>query len=880
MRNHIHLSSRHRLFSYALLGCACAALPARQGRAQTSANASATVGGIYVIESSGVYPTSNTTGSSRYIDAGAGNGFPSFVVLDYNTSSFGLTAPATSFSNVVFSVNESDFASTKAGSFTLYLSENTASVATANGGSPLMYQAANAPSGLGTQLGTSGSTLFPLATFTSSGSTTSTSIDTYSLTLSGAAQSYLAQEFSNTSTNNDVRLVLASNDTTGYLTLDGNTSAVATATPAGQIMPTLSFTAALNQTTLNWTPGGSSNTNGGAGNWLPQGTAGDTSWGGGGWNNANVAIFAGTGGAVAIGTGGVSAQGIQFNTTGYTLGTAGGPAITLTSGGVVQVTHSTDTDTINAPIAGTVGLNKVGAGTLVLGGTNTYTGTTTISAGTLQVSSDAALGATGDGVALATGTLASGVTNGTLALTRGLSGSGGLNVASGATLSTSGVVNTGALTLTGGGTVLLTNTGSNTSDGANHAFTSVTFQTGGAALVTQNAGVSGQGVTAGEGIADVGGLTATNASGTSVTFAANTQPSTATLAVSVTNAGATLNLPGAIAGAAVLAKTGAGTLVLGGDNSALAGSGTTPASMRQGTAGTNPVSGGILSIPASNPNPGYALGTGQYQANGGTISNDTGGAITLQVASISSGASTNAATPGGTVFAGSGAITVPGGVSLYKASTATTSYQHGMTFNTPTTFTGLFTVSTGTGNSTGLTLAGSSTLTLGGTAGANTFTEPVTIATSGSGSGVILAKDGAFGANTMITINATATLTINTGVTTGTVDAVNNAALLSYQAVANAFGKLALNIGTASETVGGLFLSTAEGKFGAGYLPAGTYGSSQSTAQNKDDTLFSGTGVLTNLGTAVAVPEPSAWTLAAVGLALLGWVMRVRRRAE
>ena len=96
------------------------------------------------------------------------------------------------------------------------------------------------------------------------------------------------------------------------------------------------------------------------------------------------------GGGVTIGTGGVSAVGIQFNTTGYTLGAGAGPAITLTGGATIQVVNATDTDTISAPIAGTVGLNKIGAGTLVLGGTNTYSGKTTISAGTLQVSSDAA----------------------------------------------------------------------------------------------------------------------------------------------------------------------------------------------------------------------------------------------------------------------------------------------------------------------------------------------------------------------------------------------------------------------------------------------------------------------------------------------------------
>jgi len=52
------------------------------------------------------------------------------------------------------------------------------------------------------------------------------------------------------------------------------------------------------------------------------------------------------------------------------------------------------TATISAIIEGTAGLTKSGAGTLVLTGANTYTGTTTISAGTLQVSNTGAIPAT------------------------------------------------------------------------------------------------------------------------------------------------------------------------------------------------------------------------------------------------------------------------------------------------------------------------------------------------------------------------------------------------------------------------------------------------------------------------------------------------------
>ncbi len=65
-------------------------------------------------------------------------------------------------------------------------------------------------------------------------------------------------------------------------------------------------------------------------------------------------------------------------------------AINAGSGGTLTLAGTTPTitvlsaiTTINAPIAGTAGLTKSGASKLVLGGANTYTGTTTVSGGTL-----------------------------------------------------------------------------------------------------------------------------------------------------------------------------------------------------------------------------------------------------------------------------------------------------------------------------------------------------------------------------------------------------------------------------------------------------------------------------------------------------------------
>ena len=73
--------------------------------------------------------------------------------------------------------------------------------------------------------------------------------------------------------------------------------------------------------------------------------------------------------------------------------------VTLT-GGTLQMTANSDfnvasglTSTINSTIDGAFDLSKLGAGTLVLGGANTYSGRTLINAGTLSISADNNLGA-------------------------------------------------------------------------------------------------------------------------------------------------------------------------------------------------------------------------------------------------------------------------------------------------------------------------------------------------------------------------------------------------------------------------------------------------------------------------------------------------------
>jgi autotransporter-associated beta strand protein len=73
----------------------------------------------------------------------------------------------------------------------------------------------------------------------------------------------------------------------------------------------------------------------------------------------------------------------------WTLAASGGNVLTLNTGtgGSPSVAVNQNTATISAPLAGTAGFTKSGAGILTLAGTNTYSGTTVISAGTLNFSS-------------------------------------------------------------------------------------------------------------------------------------------------------------------------------------------------------------------------------------------------------------------------------------------------------------------------------------------------------------------------------------------------------------------------------------------------------------------------------------------------------------
>jgi autotransporter-associated beta strand protein len=128
-----------------------------------------------------------------------------------------------------------------------------------------------------------------------------------------------------------------------------------------------------------------------------------------------------------------------FNTTAATSYTVdGGQTVTL-SGGILN-TSTGGTHTIANNIAGTGGIAQYGAGsTLVLSGAGTYTGATTISAGTLQTAADNVLGSSS---AL---TIAAGATldiGSTVQAVASLAGAGTINFAAAGKTLTFGTDNT------------------------------------------------------------------------------------------------------------------------------------------------------------------------------------------------------------------------------------------------------------------------------------------------------------------------------------------------------------------------------------------------------------------------------------------------------
>ena len=334
--------------------------------------------------------------------------------------------------------------------------------------------------------------------------------------------------------------------------------------------------------------GGNGTWNAASTNWTTVDGAINDSWRG------NVGVFGGAAGTIAV-AGTQAFQGLQFTTDGYVVN---GGTLNMT-GDVVNAAASFVnvnggvTATINSVLAGNaanIGLDKIGNGTLILGGANTYTGPMTVQAGTL----------------VNNGTLASAVANAATFTNNG--GVGGA------------VTNSGTFTNSATGTVagLVTNTAGTTSNAGQ--FTGGAAVTGGTLTNTATGTIAG-GLTNAATADNAGAITGGVAN--SGTFG-----NTGTVAGGLTNAGIVNAAFGAINGAIA---NNAGAFNVSGavtsDNAFTNAAGATLAVLGGGayTVGLDLVNGGALTVAAGgtlNVTGNLNVAATGTVVNGGTINDD------------------------------------------------------------------------------------------------------------------------------------------------------------------------------------------------------------------------------------------------------------------
>lgn len=217
---------------------------------------------------------------------------------------------------------------------------------------------------------------------------------------------------------------------------------------------------------------------------------------------------------------------------------------------------ATGAATYAGPISGAAGFTKTDAGTLVLSGTNSYLGGTSVNGGTLQVSSNANLGNAAGGLTFDGGTLR--VTS-SFSMSRPTlleAGGGTFNVDFGQTLTESGAISgPGGLTKIGIGKMTLS--GTNTFAGALLIDSgTLEIQGGGAVADTVAVFISGPGTFEVDDAETIGSLAGTGSTllNASLTTGGN---------------GATTTYSGVISGAGDLTKEGAGKMTLSGANTFL-----------------------------------------------------------------------------------------------------------------------------------------------------------------------------------------------------------------------------------------------------------------------------------------------------------------------
>ncbi|HRQ80266.1 MAG TPA: putative Ig domain-containing protein, partial [Azospirillaceae bacterium] len=457
-----------------------------------------------------------------------------------------------------------------------------------------------------------------------------------------------------------------------------------------------------------------------------------------------------SGGTIALGAAYSVAANTTFDADAVGTLTISGQSLTL-AGGFTVTNGSGDSLTITSNIVndggGTGALTKTGAGTLVLGGANTYDGTTTASAGTLSISAANNLGSNEV-------FLSGGVIFATAGNTLELANTFTINTG-GATFNQTG---SGHLTLSGqiAGNELVTKTGD------------------GAMTVSHNNDALGGGWTIENGTVNA---TATNGTDPAESLGSGTitlnggtlaVSNTATFAnniavngdATISNAAA-LTLSGVISGTAALTKAGAGALTLSetnthtGDIAITAGTLVASGGSAIGDASAVTISGsGVLQVDASE-----------------TIGALTGNGTVAVDVSIASGQTLTATYASDATMAGR----IDGAGGFTKAGVGTLTLSGANTYTGATTIsTGGLTVSGGSAisNTSAVTVESGATFTLsadevvGSIAGAGTVALGANRLTSG-GTNASTTFSGAITGSGELRKTGTGTLTLSTGDNSG-----------------------------------------------------------------------------------------------------------------
>ncbi|TXI62761.1 MAG: hypothetical protein E6Q48_05350, partial [Limnohabitans sp.] len=338
---------------------------------------------------------------------------------------------------------------------------------------------------------------------------------------------------------------------------------------------------------------------------------------------------------------------------------------------------------IDGILSGTGSLVKKGEGTLTLNGNNTYSGTTSVSAGTLKLGQASALGVAASGSGTTVGangsldlnslsvtepvTLAGGrVLNGVLAGDMLLTADSTMEAAAGSSLTLSGVISGSyGLTVRGGGTITLSGNNSYT---GNTTVSAGTLKVGHANALGTAAGGTTVAASATLDLLNVAVVAeALTLNGGTLKDATSSWGGNIQLGANSTfdvGAGDTLTVTGVISGSGRLVKTNAGTLVLGNALNTYEGGTTLTGGVLQVSADRN-----LGAVPVSVNANHIVLDGGTLQATSGFTLSENRGITVSANSTFSTDASVSVNYAG--VMAGAAGLTKSGSGTLVLTGTNT-----------------------------------------------------------------------------------------------------------------------------------------------------------------------------------------------------------------